>query len=72
MGSVSSCRCGMFVSCVHPMTVLNAEFCMTCILIMLVEVARDDDMEVPIPKPNKDIDKGTRYRPISLVSVNTC
>ena len=24
---------------------------------------------VPIPKPNKDIDKGTPYRPISLLSV---
>ena len=23
----------------------------------------------PIPKPNKDIDKGTSYRPISLLSV---
>ena len=27
--SVSSCRC-MFVSCVHPVAVLNAAFCMTC------------------------------------------
>ena len=25
--SVSSCRCCMFVSCVHPMAVLNAAFC---------------------------------------------
>ena len=25
---VSSCRC-MFVSCVHPVAVLNAAFCMT-------------------------------------------
>ena len=24
---------------------------------------------VPIPKPNKDTDKGTSYRPISLISV---
>ena len=24
---------------------------------------------VPIPKPNKDIDKGTSYRPISILSV---
>ena len=32
MGSVcvSSCRCCMFVSCVHPVAVLNAAFCMTC------------------------------------------
>ena len=27
------------------------------------------DSIVPIPKPNKDIDKGTSYRPISLLSV---
>ena len=25
---------------------------------------------VPIPKPNKDIDKGTSYRPISLLSTS--
>ena len=25
--SVSICRCCMFVSCVHPVTVLNAAFC---------------------------------------------
>ena len=42
--SVSSCRCCMFVSCVHPVTVLNAAFCMTCVL-MLVEDARGDYME---------------------------
>ena len=31
MGSVgvSSCRCCMSVSCVHPVTVINAAFCMT-------------------------------------------
>ena len=34
--SVSSCRCCMFVSCVHPVAVLNAVFCMTCSLLMLV------------------------------------
>ena len=42
MGSVSvlSCRCCMFVSCMHPVAVLNAEFCMTiCSLLMLVEDA---------------------------------
>ena len=34
MGSVSvlSCRCCMFVYCVHPVAVLNAAFCMTCSL----------------------------------------
>ena len=35
--SVSSCRCCMFVSSVHPVAVLNAAFCMTCSLLMLVE-----------------------------------
>ena len=43
--SVSSCRCCMFVSCVHHVAVLNAAFCMTCSLLMLVEDARGDHME---------------------------
>ena len=43
--SVSSCRCCMFVSCVHPVAVLNAVFCMTCSLLMLAEDARGDHME---------------------------
>ena len=43
--SLSSCRCYMCVSCVHPMTVLDATFCMTCSLLMLVEDARGDHME---------------------------
>ena len=38
--SVSACICCMFVSCVHPVAVLNAEFCMTCRLLMLVEDGR--------------------------------
>ena len=42
--SVSSCRC-MFVSYVLPVAVLNAAFCMTCSLLMLVEDARVDHME---------------------------
>ena len=38
MGSMSVvCRCCMFVSCVHPVAVLNAAFCMTCSLLMLVD-----------------------------------
>ena len=37
--SVSSCRC-IFVSCVHHVAVLNAAFCMTCTLLMLVDHAR--------------------------------
>ena len=40
--SVSSCRCCMFVSCEHPVAVLNAAFCMTCSLLMLVEDAIGD------------------------------
>ena len=43
--SVSSCRCCMFVSCVHPVAVLNAAFCMTCSLLMLVEDAIGDHTE---------------------------
>ena len=35
----------MFVSCVHPVAVLNAAFCMTCRLLRLVEDARGDHME---------------------------
>ena len=35
------CFVGQFVSRVHPATVLNADFCMTCSLLMLVEDARD-------------------------------
>ena len=47
MGSVgvSSCRCCMFVSCVHPVAVLNAAFCTTCSLLILVGDTRDDHME---------------------------
>ena len=43
--SVSSCRCCMFVSCVHPVAVLNAAFCMNCSLLMLVEDAIGDHTE---------------------------
>ena len=38
--SVSSCRCCLFVSCVHYMAVLNAAFSTTCSLLMLVEDER--------------------------------
>ena len=40
--SVSSRRCCMLLPCVHPVAVLNAAFCMTCSLLMLVENARGD------------------------------
>ena len=48
--SVSSCRCCMFVSCVHPVAVLNAAFCMTCSLLMLVEDAIGDHTEEPVSR----------------------
>ena len=35
----------MFVSCVHPVAVLNAAFCMTCSLLMLVKDAIGDHTE---------------------------
>ena len=44
-GCVSSCRWCMFVSCVHPVAILNAAFCMTCSLLMFVEDARGHHME---------------------------
>ena len=43
--SVSSCTCCMFVSCVHPVAVLNAAFCMTCSLLMLGEDELGDHTE---------------------------
>ena len=38
-------ECCMFVSCVHPVAVLNAAFCITCSLLMLVEDAIGDHTE---------------------------
>ena len=35
----------MLYVCVHPVAVLNAAFCMTCNLLMLVEDARGDHKE---------------------------
>ena len=46
---VSTCRCCMPVSCVHPIAVLNAAFCMTCSLLMLVEDAIGNHTEEPYP-----------------------
>ena len=40
--SVSSCKCCMFVSCVHPVVVLNTAFCMTCSLLTPVVDAIGD------------------------------
>ena len=39
------CMLCMFVSCVHHVAVLNAAFCMTCSLIMLVEGTIGDHTE---------------------------
>ena len=49
--SVSSCRCCMFVSCVHPVVVLNAAFCMTCSLLMLVVDANATIQKWHPPEP---------------------
>ena len=43
--SVSSYIYCIFVSCVHLVAVLNAAFCMTCSLLMLVEDAIGDHIE---------------------------
>ena len=43
--SVSSCRRCRHVSCVHPVAVLNAAFCMICSLSILVEDAIGDHTE---------------------------
>ena len=48
--SVSSCRCCICVSCVHPMAVLKAAFCMTGSLLMLVEDAIGDHTEEAYPR----------------------
>ena len=46
MGSVcvSSCRCCVFVSVVHPVAILSAVFCVICSLLMFVSDASDDHM----------------------------
>ena len=43
--SVSPCKCCIFVSCVHPVAVLNDAFGMTCSLLMLIEHERGDYIE---------------------------
>ena len=69
MGSVSvlSCRCCMFVSCVHPVAVLNAAFFMICSLLMLVEDAIGDHTEEAYskhsPKPEMIV-----HDPVSFFS----
>ena len=41
----------MFVSCVHPVAVLNAAFCMTCSLLMLAEDERGTIQKRHTPEP---------------------
>ena len=41
---VSSCRCCVFVSVVHPVDILNAVFCVICSLLMFVYDASSDHM----------------------------
>ena len=53
VSSCSSCRCCMFVSCGHPVAVVNDAFCMTCSLLMLVEDARGDHMEEPYSRAGR-------------------
>ena len=50
MGSMSvlSCRFCIFVSCVQPVAVLNAAFCMICSLLMLIEDGRGDHIDDPV------------------------
>ena len=42
---VSSCRCCVFVSVVHPVAILSAVFCFICSLLIFVYDASGDDME---------------------------
>ena len=41
---VSSCRCCVFVSVVHPVAILSAVFCVICSLFMFVLDASGDHM----------------------------
>ena len=41
---VSSCRCCVLVSCVHPVAILRAGFCTICSLSMFVSDALGDHM----------------------------
>ena len=41
---VSSCRCCVFVSVVHPVAILSVMFCVICSLLMIVSDAIGDHM----------------------------
>ena len=42
----SSCRCCVFVACVHPVAVLNAAICMICSLLKVSHYLKNNDMLV--------------------------
>ena len=46
MGSVcvSSCRCCVFVSVVHPVAILSVVFCVVCSLLMFMSYSSGDHM----------------------------
>ena len=41
---VSSCRCCVLVSVVHPVAILSVVFCFICILLMFMSDASGDHM----------------------------
>ena len=61
--SVSSCRCCMFVSCVHPVAVLNATFCMTCSLLQYSSLTILKNKYYEEVKPYRKTD----YKPMLLL-----
>ena len=63
--SVSSCRCCMLVTRVHPVADLNAAFCMTCRLLTLVE----DHIEEAYSRPDYLIGS---HECIRLVTPSCC
>ena len=44
---VSSCRCCVFVSVVHPVAILSVFFCVICSLLMFVS---DASCDIPVPQ----------------------
>ena len=44
IGCVSSCKCCVFMSVVHPVAILSAVFCVICSLLMFVSDASGDHM----------------------------
>ena len=67
-GCAWPCIYCMFVSCVHPVAFVNAAFCMTCSLLMLVEDARGDHMEY---KPNTPTQHGYKTQHSTVTALHT-